>query len=176
MQQPAPRNRLAFVALAASLAGFLCLPLVGSIVGIVCGVIARRRPVHRSVAVAAIALGAVAPLAYWPVVLFVAARVRGFVQYERTLGGGYEILGRACEFRGDNGRWPVDAVECFGAEIPPFDAWGTPLALRVEGEDGSAELFVWSAGRDRAWDTGDDWVVSAIPVDAAKKRGLREKP
>jgi len=176
MQQPAPRNRLAFVALAAALSGFVCLPLVGSVVGILCGLIARRRRVYRSVATAAVALGVVAPFMYWPVVLFAAARVRGLVQYQRTLGGGYEILGRACEFRGDNRRWPVDAVECFGAEIPPFDAWGTPLALRVEGEGGSAELFVWSAGRDRAWDTGDDWVVSAIPVNAAKRHGLRGKP
>lgn len=174
--QHAPRNRLAFVALAASLAGFLCLPILGSIVGIVCGVIARRRQAHRSVAIAAIALGIVAPLLYWPVALVGAAQLRKFMQFERTLGGGYEVLARSFEFRDDNGRWPVDAVECFSAEIPPFDAWGTPLALRIEGDGASAQLFVWSAGRDRAWDTDDDWVVTAIPTDAAKKRGLREKP
>lgn len=175
MQHPT-RNRLAFVALAASLSGFLCLPVLGSIVGVVCGVIARRRQAHRGIAVAAIALGIVAPLLFWPAVIVAAAQLRKFMQSERTRGGGYEMLSRAFEFRDDNGRWPVDAVECFGAEIPPFDAWGTPLALRIEGDGAAAELFVWSAGRDRIWDTGDDWVVSAIPVDAAKARGLREKP
>ena len=174
--QPVPRNRLAVVALAASLAGFLCLPILGSIVGIVCGLVARRRQTRRGMAVAAIVLGVVAPLLYWPAVLVGAAQLRRFMQLDRTLGGGHEVLARSFEFRDDNGRWPIDAVECFGAEIPPFDAWGTPLALRIEGDGASAQLLVWSAGRDRAWDTTDDWVVSAIPTDAAKKRGLRERP
>ena len=94
----------------------------------------------------------------------------------RTRGGGFEVLGRAGEFRVDNGRWPVDEVECFGAELPPFDAWGTPLRLRIAGHGDDAVLLVWSAGVDRAWDSVDDWVVACEPRDAAKDAGLRMRP
>ena len=137
-------------------------------------VLCKRWSRRRWVAIGGIAIAFIAMSVAAAAVLlgFLARHLRD----SRTRGGGYELLARSFEFRDDNGRWPVDAVECFGAEIPPFDAWGTPLALRIEGDGASAQLFVRSAGRDRAWDTTDDWVVTAIPTDAANKRGLREKP
>lgn len=94
----------------------------------------------------------------------------------RTRGGGLEMLTRAEEFRTDHGRWPADEVECYGAELPPFDAWGTPLRLRITGQGDDAELLVWSAGVDRSWDSKDDWVVASEPRDAATRRGLRTAP
>ena len=159
----APRNRLAFVALAFALAGFLCLPVIGSIAGVLLGFIARRRPARRGVALAAIVLGVAAPLLFWPLVVVGAIRLRTFMQSQRMLAGGVEVLAHADEFHADYGRWPVDEVECFGAELPPFDAWGTPMSLRITGDGDFARREVWSAGRDRAWNTGDDTLIVTMP-------------
>ena len=129
----------------------------------------RKWIVIAGIVAAVLAIGAVVAL----VVLGYAVRM---MRESRTRGGGFEILVRAWEFRTDNSRWPSDEVECFGAELPPFDAWGTPLRLRITGEGDDAELLVWSAGVARTWDSKDDWVVAAQPGDAATRRGLRTRP
>lgn len=136
---------------------------------------APKRPRRRSIVVATLVL--VLALA---VVALVVVGPRAFLMRKmaesRTRGGGLELTARAIEFRADNGRWPKDEVECFGAELPPFDAWGTPLSLRIEGDGDDASVFAWCAGRDRTWGTPDDWVVASEPRDAAKQRGFRQKP
>lgn len=121
------------------------------------------------VIVAALAVAAVAAVSAFVL-------VRRGMAVSRTRGGGFELTARAIEFRADNSRWPKDEVECFGAELPPFDAWGTPLSLRIEGDGDDASVFAWSAGRDRTWGTPDDWVVGSEPRDAANQRGFRQKP
>lgn len=133
----------------------------------------RRWLVTGGIAVAVVAVAAVVAL------LALGFLVRQWRErYARDHG--FEMLTRAHEFRTDNGRWPSDEVECYGAELPPFDAWGTPLRLRVEMSgaemDGEAELLAWSAGFDRRWETDDDWVVACEPSDAASRTGLRTRP
>ena len=96
------------------------------------------------------------------------------VRERHTRDRGIEMLARAAEFSTDNGRWPGDEVECYGAELPPFDAWGTPLRLRIEGD--GAELYAWSAGLDRRWETEDDWVAACEPRFVASRNGLRTRP
>lgn len=136
---------------------------------------APKRPRRRRILVIAGALLSALAIAGIALILIVLLARRAMAE-ARTRGGGLELTGRAIEFRADNGRWPKDEVECFGAELPPFDAWGTPLSLRIEGDADDASLFAWCAGRDRKWGTPDDWVVASEPRDAAKQRGFRQKP
>ncbi len=120
-----------------------------------------------------VVLGLVVAAAIGLVVLILFVRAG---QEARTRSGGLEMLSRANEFRSDQSRWPADEVECYGAEVPPFDAWGMPLRLVIEGPSDDAELLVWSAGVDRVRDSADDWVVASEPRDLASRDGLRQRP
>ena len=81
---------------------------------------------------------------------------------------------RVSEFKVDQRTLPKDLVECYGDEIPPFDAWGTPLKLVIETEGTTTNIFVWSAGKDAVWDSEDDWVVACDPPSAAADKAYNE--
>ena len=152
---PPSANRMGIAAFIASILGLSCLPFVGSIAGLVLGIVAVRRA-PRGFAIAAIVLSAAGTCFIFPVLLGLLlpalAVARNAAREVRTEIAFVEVAARAREFRTDNGRLPADIVECYGSELPPFDGWGAPVRLRLFGDD----LFVDSAGEDGVWDTGDD--------------------
>ncbi len=162
---PPTSNKLGMIAFILSFPG-LCLPLPLGIAALVCGIIAVRRE-PRAFAIAAISISAVSTCLIVPIgfaiMLPALAAGRSAARMAVARNHADEVLVRLEEFREDNKRNPADIVECYGAEIPPLDAWGTPLALKFTGEGKDAKPSVWSAGPDLEWDTTDDVLHASGP-------------
>jgi hypothetical protein len=171
---PPTSNKLGMIAFILSFPG-LCLPIPLGIAALVCGIIAVRRE-PRAFAIAAIAISALSTFLMIPLglamVLPALAVGRHAARKAKTRVSALAVLDRVEEFREDNTRNPADIVECYGAEIPPLDAWGTPLKLTWTGEGMQAKPSVWSAGPDLAWDSSDDVLQASGP----KTTGNAEKP
>ncbi len=176
MPTPTPANTLGTVAFVLSLCG-ICTCGLTSLIGLICGIIALRRQ-PRGLAIAAIVVSIVGGCLVVPILgaltLPALARARFAARGAQTTMAAHTVILRADEFRIDHEKYPADAVECFGDEIPPFDAWGTPLKLVVEIDGDESLLFVWSAGEDGEWDTEDDFVAACSPPNAAKEKGYTE--
>ena len=173
---PLPPNRLGLVAFILSLVGF-CVPFVASLAALICGIIAvRRQP--RGFAIAAIVISCLSGCfggLTLTLLLPALAAGRNAAKMVKTNISGNEALIRVSEFKVDQRTLPKDLVECYGDEIPPFDAWGTPLKLVIETEGTTTNIFVWSAGKDAVWDSEDDWVVACDPPTAAADNAYNEK-
>lgn len=174
--EPLKPNRLALVAFILSLVGF-CVPLVAPLAALICGIIAVRRA-PRGFAIAAIVIacvgGCFSTLLLPALLLPALAMARISARASVTQASGVDVLRRAQEFQADHQALPRDIVECYGDEIPPFDAWGTPLRLVIEKDGEVTSIFVWSAGEDEAWDSEDDWVLTCDPPRAASDKGYNE--
>ena len=175
---PPTSNKLGMIAFVLSFPG-LCLPIPLGIAALVCGIIAVRRE-PRAFAIAAIAISSLSTCLLIPlgiaITLPALAVARNAARNAKTRISALEVLARVEEFREDNMRDPADIVECYGAEIPPLDAWGTPLKLTWTGEGMQAKPSVWSAGSDLAWDSLDDVLQAGGPMSDPKTTGNAEKP
>lgn len=169
---PAERgNTLGLVAFILVLCGFTCIPGLGLVAGAICAIVALRRP-PRGFAIAALSVAALGGCLVIPLLLALLlpalGRARMQARAALTTAVAVQTAAEAEAFRRDKGRWPKDANECVPAGRPsPQDGWGVPLEVRIEGD----ELFIWSAGRDERWGTGDDFCAASSPPDAAARRG-----
>ena len=172
---PLRANTLGLVAFILSLVGF-CVPFVASLAALICGIIAvRRQP--RGFAIAAIVISCLSGCVsgFTLAALLPALAIgKNAAKVAKTTISGSEVLMRVSEFKVDQSTLPKDLVECYGDEIPPFDAWGTPLKLVIETEGTTTNIFVWSAGKDAVWDSEDDWVVACEPPTAAADKAYNE--
>jgi hypothetical protein len=185
---PVGRNTLGVVSLVLGALGFLCLPLVGPLGGLVCGIMgARREP--RGVAIAGIVVSSLGVLAGCVVVpLLVAltlpalAAGRKAAQHAQNTAVGLDAIARLESATSHGEAAPESLDEVYGSEPQPVDAWGTPLRLEKrmvdeadappEWNPGEPVYLIWSAGSDTIWDTPDDCVVASKPPDAALQLGL----
>jgi hypothetical protein len=193
---PAPRaapetNGLGVASFIFSILGFVLLPVVGSVVGLVLGFVAMRRE-PKGLAVAGTAISAIGLLLSCAGIVFFAMMV-GF--FTRTMQGfsvqsSTAVTLRTQQWAADataahfatTGEWPAD-LESVSGGTGVMDAWGTPMALRVNsevsrdggGSDAPPRATIESAGPDGVFDTEDDlsWPVvlpapaAAAPADAA---------
>ena len=172
---PAERgNTLGLVAFILVLCGFTCIPGLGLVAGVICAIVALRRP-PRGFAIAALSVAALGGCLVIPLLLALLlpalGRARMQARASLTTAVAVQTTAVAEAFRRDNGRWPKDMNECVTAGSPSRqDGWGVPLEVRIEGD----ELFIWSAGRDERWGTGDDFCAASSPPDAAARRGYAE--
>jgi hypothetical protein len=180
-------NRLGLAAFVSSILGLSCVPVVGSIAGLVLGIVAARRE-PRGYAIAGIALSAAGTCVVVPflVALVLPALVvaRDASRSIHTQVAFLETEALARQFMADNGRAPDDADDCFGLAMPPLDAWGSNVRLVWRDADGApvagtdprrAVLFVESAGADGEWDTDDD-LGAAIQFDDGQSGGAAPGP
>lgn len=179
---PASGNQLGLIAFCLSLAGF-CLPVILSLPGLICGCIAVRRE-PRGLAIAAIVLGAIGTLVI-PLMLALflpaleqASRAARLVPVESSYAAAETWLTYLDDFQTEHGRMPVSEEELTKATgvAPIADGYGTRLQMRFEGEGDATTVFVWSAGPDLAWDTGDEFVAGCLPTNAADIAGLPRDP
>jgi len=169
------KNSLGLTAFIFSLLGITCLPVLGAIVGLVCGIIAVRRE-PRGLAIAAIAISAVGgclivPVLVLPALLLPAlGRARMNAQTLRTEVEGQVLWMHVESFRLDQGRMPKDLAEAAahaGGSAATTDAWGNAWRFTVaEGADGPA-FTISSAGRDGTFDTEDDVMIDPPGVAPA---------
>lgn len=166
-------NKLGTWAFVFSLTGVSCLPFLGSIVGLVTGIIAVRRE-PRGLAIAAIVIstvgGCLVPVVAAPfVLLFPAlAKARSTTMRMRV---GIDVGTMVDSYHTKKGRMPVDLAEVYGGEgYVPLDEWGTAMRLAIDpapsdgnngaGSGGANPLFVnyriIGAGEDKQWGSADD--------------------
>lgn len=166
-------NKLGTWAFVFSLTGVSCLPFLGSIVGLVTGIIAVRRE-PRGLAIAAIVIstigGCLVPVVAAPfALLFPAlAKARSTTMRMRV---GIDVGTMVDSYHTKKGRMPKDLAEVYGGEgYVPLDEWGTAMRLAVDpapsdGNNGAGSgeanpLFVnyriIGAGKDKQWGTADD--------------------
>jgi len=148
-------NKLGTWAFVFSLTGVSCLPFLGSIVGLVTGIIAVRRE-PRGLAIAAIVIstvgGCLVPVVAAPfVLLFPAlAKARSTTMRMRV---GIDVGTMVDSYHTKKGRMPVDLAEVYGGEgYVPLDEWGTAMRLAIDpapsdgnngaGSGGANPLFV----------------------------------
>jgi hypothetical protein len=185
---PVGRNTLGMVSLVLGVLGFACLPLVGPLGGLVCGIMgARREP--RGVAIAGIVVSSLGVLAGCLLVPFVFGLVlpamsgARLVSTEvRTKALAAEVVAMIDATSSDSAPAPQSLGEVYGTEPLPVDGWGTPLRLETrmvkDGDYGTQWnsdepiYLIWSAGPDETWSTNDDFVAACKPWDAATKIGL----
>lgn len=160
-QPPQATNPMGMWALVFSILGWLCLPLIGSVVGLFLGIVAVRRE-PRGLAIAAIVLsilgGCIGGIVVAAVVLPLFALV-GITQSAVVFNGTTPATdaGEAVEqFRTDSGRLPTSLEEIYGIGNVPTDENGTPLRLRVKLLEFGDQFEIQAIGDDEQWDTGDD--------------------
>lgn len=169
-QSTSGSNKLGFWALMFSISGVTCLPVLGSIVGLVTGIIAVRRE-PRGLAIAAIVIstigGCLVPLVAAPLLVLLPALERA-----RSVAGrmkqGVDVGIVVDSFHTKKGRMPKDLAEAFGGEsYVPLDEWGTALRMvfdpRPSGDDSGGQAgspfinyMIESAGEDKQWGSADD--------------------
>ncbi|MFM7135194.1 MAG: hypothetical protein ACKO0W_12870 [Planctomycetota bacterium] len=177
------KNTLGLVAFILSVVGLLCLPVVASLPGLVCGLIAVRRE-PRGLAIGAIVMGAVGSCAT-PLLLALllpalakAQAVAREIPVDNSYSAASAWLTYVDDFQIENGRLPASEAELTKATgFPPIvDGWNTPMRMRIEGAGAETKIFIWSAGPDLAWDTRDDFCSGSLPEDAADEAGYPTDP
>lgn len=192
--EPPPKNRLGVVAFVFSILGVTCLPVIGGVVGLICGIIAVRRE-PRGLSIAAIVISVVGgcllmPLLLLPALLLPAlAKARAAAQAARnqvvqgsqattvsesTVTVGSEstvtVSINGAQFVIKNGRMPKSIEEIYPDGVPT-DSWGKPLRIEVSEDPSNRGFAIWSAGPDGAVGTSDDertvWISLPAPADAA---------
>lgn len=160
-QLPQPTNPMGTWALVFSIFGWTCLPLIGSVIGLILGLVAVRRE-PRGLAIAAIVLslvggciGGIVALAFvLPLLALVGITQSGAISLGPTLG---TREGEAVEqFRINQGRLPASLDEIYGIGNVPTDENGAPLRLRVKLLEFGDQFEIQAIGDDEQWDTGDD--------------------
>ena len=176
-----PKNTLGLTAFIFSILGVTCLPVLGALAGLVCGIIAVRRE-PRGFAIAAIAISAVGgclivPIFLLPAILLPAlAKARATVRSMETAVQGEMLQMEVERFRADRGRLPNDLAESAshaGRDTLTTDSWGNEFKLVVDDGEGGTTYSIRSAGRDGAFDTEDDVVITSmgpVPDEAAEGR------
>lgn len=193
---PAPRaaletNGLGVASFVFSILGFVLLPLVGSFVGLVLGLLAMRRE-PKGLAVAGTAISAIGLLVSCAGIMFFAVMVGFFTRTMQgfsvqsstavTLRSQQWAAAAAADHFASTGEWPAD-LESVNDGMGVADAWGSPMVLRVNsevsrdggGSDAPPLATIESAGPDGMFNTEDDlsWPVvlpaptAAAPADAA---------
>ncbi|MEY2795057.1 MAG: hypothetical protein RIR10_773 [Planctomycetota bacterium] len=170
---PTPTNRLGVIAFVFSILGVTCLPVIGGLVGLICGIIAVRRE-PRGFSIAAITISALGGCLLMPLILLPAlllpalAKARTTARQVMNQSAATQVQTVIEDFQATNGRFPNDLQECFGGGSIPFDAHGTELRMKVvvtsdESKDHTmtvstteSKIQIWSAGEDQTWDTEDD--------------------
>ncbi|MFM7261601.1 MAG: hypothetical protein ACKO3W_13460 [bacterium] len=159
-QLPQPTNPMGTWALVFSILGWTCLPLIGSVVGLILGLIAVRRE-PRGLAIAAIVIslvggciGGIVALAFvLPLLALVGIAQSGTISLGPTLG---TREGEAVEqFRINQGRLPASLDEIYGIGNVPTDEFGMPLRLRVMKIEHGEQFEIQAMGDDQQWDTAD---------------------
>ncbi len=186
--QPVPleTNGMGVASFVFSILAFVVLPVIGSVVGLVLGIIAMRRE-PKGLAIAGTVLSVVglliscAVLAAFAMMFgFVANLAQGFSAQSSvavTIGSQQWAATGAAQHFAATGGWPSD-IESLNGGTAVFDAWGTPMVLKVvaegEGPDAPSRASIESAGPDGVFDTEDDlsWPVATpapapAPVPAA---------
>jgi uncharacterized membrane protein YeaQ/YmgE (transglycosylase-associated protein family) len=162
-QPPQPTNTEGIYAFVFSLLGVTFLPVIGSVVGLVLGIIAARREPN-GLALAAIVIslfgGCIGGflLAVFALPLL-ALSISNLGRATVTLPTAVDATptGEAVEqFRTDNGRLPTSLEEIYGIGNVPTDETGTPLRLRVKLLEFGDQFEIQAIGDDQQWDTGDD--------------------
>jgi hypothetical protein len=171
---PTPaKNTLGLVAFIFSLTGISVLPGLGSIVGLITGVIAVRRE-PRGFAIAGIVIssltGCLGLIILLPMALLLPAlaKARSTAQQVMNQSSATQVQQAIADYQTRNGQFPEDLEECFGEEVIPVDAYGNELRMKLvvttdESTDHSmttsttdSKIQIWSAGVDGVWDTEDD--------------------
>lgn len=181
--EPLQTNGMGVASFVFSILAFVALPVVGSIVGLVLGIIAMRRE-PKGLAIAGTVLSVVglliacAVLAAFAMMFgFFASLAQGFSTQSSvavTIGSQQWAATGAAQHLAATGDWPSD-IEFLNGGAAVFDAWGTPMVLKVvaegDGPDAPTRASIESAGPDGVFDTEDDlsWPVapSAEAADAA---------
>jgi len=160
-QLPQPTNPMGTWALVFSILVWTCLPLIGSVIGLILGLVAVRRE-PRGLAIAAIVLslvggciGGIVALAFvLPLLALVGITQSGTISLGPTLG---TREGEAVEqFRINQGRLPASLDEIYGIGNVPTDEFGMPLRLRVMKIEHGEQFEIQAMGDDQQWDTADD--------------------
>lgn len=165
---PPETNGMGVASLVFSILGFVVLPIVGSVVGLVLGVIAMRRE-PKGLAIAGTVLAVLGLLISCATILLF-AMVFGFFA---SLAQGFSTQGSmsvtestqewaaadVADHFAATGSWPPDLETIYGGS-QSFDGWGTPLVLKVvtegDGPDAPTRASIESAGPDGVFGTEDD--------------------
>ncbi len=167
------KNRLGLIAFIFSLLGVFPLPLIGQLVGLICGIVAVRRE-PRGLAIAAIAISVlggclVLPLVMLPALLLPAlAKARVSARTAMTQSGAQQVQQSIDAFRAKRQRMPKDMVE-LAADVgwTATDGWDNEFRFVVLTKDGVEGYEIYSAGEDGVWDTIDDTQVFSTFVAPA---------
>lgn len=168
------KNKLGLIAFIFSLLGVFPLPIIGQLVGFICGIVAVRRE-PRGLAIAAIAISVLGgclavPLALLPALFLPAlAKARVAARNAVTLSGGSQLQVSIDSFRAKYQRMPNDMAELkLDAGGTPTDGWENEFRFVIVTNDGVDGYEIYSAGEDGAWDTIDDMQVFSSLAAPAK--------
>ena len=177
--EPLQTNGMGVASFVFSILGVVLLPVVGSIVGLVLGIIAMRRE-PKGLAIAGTVISVVglliscAALAVFAMMFgFVASIARSFSgQTSAVVTAGtpqWAAVG-AAQHLAATGEWPSD-IESLNGGAAVLDAWGTPMVLKVategDGPDAPARASIESAGADGVFGTEDDVSWPIVPLAPA---------
>jgi len=155
-------NKLGTWAFVFSLTGVSCLPFLGSIVGLVTGIIAVRRE-PRGLAIAAIVIstigGCLVPVVVAPFALLFPALGKAHSTAMR-MRVGIDVGTMVDAYHTKEGRMPVDLAEVYGGEgYVPLDEWGTAMRLAIDPALNFIFYRIIGAGKDKQWGTADDELI-----------------
>lgn len=174
----AEKNGLGLVSFVFSILGLLCLPVIGQLAGLICGLLALRRE-PRGFAIAGIAISAASGCLVVPLLIALLlpalGKARQSARTVMTAVTAQQILGEVQIAEADGRR--VESEDDVKAVLsaPEFslvDGWQTPFKIGVLEEDGERVILIWTAGPDTIWDTEDDAVAASLPEEAAGELGL----
>jgi hypothetical protein len=158
-----PKNRLGVVAFVFSILGVTCLPVIGGVVGLICGIIAVRRE-PRGLSIAAIVISVVGGCLLMPLLLLPALLLPALAKARAAAQGVQNsvLISMTVEdFRAQNGRLPGSLDEAFPTGVP-LDRWGNPYVLKVSSDPNSVGYQIWSAGPDATMGTADDEAMNSF--------------
>jgi len=184
----AETNGMGVASLIFSILGLVAIPVLGSIVGLVLGIIAMRRE-PKGLAIAGTVLSVIglliscAALAVFAMMFgFVASLAQGFSAQSSvavTIGSQQWAATGAAQHFAAIGDWPSD-IEALNGGAAVYDAWGTPMVLKVategDGPDAPARASIESAGSDRVFGTEDDLSWPIAPPANAPSKGPSGRP
>jgi len=172
-------NGMGVASLVFAILGLVALPVIGSVVGLVLGVVAMRRE-PKALAIAGTVLSVLGLLLSCALLLFAvwvfgffANMMQGFGAQSSvvlTVGSQQRAAVGVGQHFAATGEWPADLESVNGGAIVE-DGWGTPMVLKVvvegEGPDAPTRASIESAGPDGVFGTEDDFSWPVVPLAPA---------